>query len=201
MLPVAPQGPWGGTIWLHLLLSLQWQFYPPLPEKSSWKTKPNTTREKRRKGAKRVGGGFPAQDKDWWCQFQYDKCQRYEDRREPRWAEWPFPNVTCHWGFMSPSKQYVRGIKNHYILMLYRAKIKIKITLFKAKWGFLNLWLWWLRTAMAMSFRPILRLSFEIFDMVARLKNRKSNHPLRLAIEVVISLYQSLSVCIPPLYR
>ncbi len=57
-------------------------------------------------------------DKDCQCQLQYDKCQCYEDRHEHGWAGWPFPNVTCHQSFMSPSKQYVKGIKNHYTLEL-----------------------------------------------------------------------------------
>ncbi len=57
-------------------------------------------------------------DKDCQCQLQYDKCQCYEDRHEHGWAGWPFPNVTCHQSFMSPSKQYVKDIKNHYTLEL-----------------------------------------------------------------------------------
>lgn len=95
-------------------LSLQWQFSPSLlPHKKKKRPGLATTTTSKKNSAE----GF-LWDKDCQCQLQYDKCQCYEDRHEQGWAGWPFPNVTCHQSFMSPSKQYVRGIKNHYTLEL-----------------------------------------------------------------------------------
>lgn len=94
--------PTGGVIWL--IFPYSDNFLLPLPCYVQKKTSTKAS----------CKGGFPGQDIDCRCQFQYDKCQRYEDRHDPRWAGWPFLNVTCHQSFMSPSKQYVKCIKNHY---------------------------------------------------------------------------------------
>lgn len=124
---------------------LQWQFSSSTPllckkkkKKNILETRvPRNSQKKKRKEEKKQGG-FPLRDIDCQCQFQYDECQRYEDRHDPKWAGWPFPNVTCHRSFMSPSKQYVKSIKNHYAqeLCYTGQKIIIKIILFKAKLRF-----------------------------------------------------------------
>lgn len=110
-----PQEPWGGVIWF--LFPFSDNFLPPFyhTRKKKEKKRPGlaTTTTSKKNSAE----GF-LWDKDCQCQLQYDKCQCYEDRHEQGWAGWPFPNVTCHQSFMSPSKQYVRGIKNHYTLEL-----------------------------------------------------------------------------------
>lgn len=138
--PIGP--PEGGVIWL--IFPYSDNFLLPLPcyvkkkKTTILETRvPRNSQKKKRKEEKKQGG-FPLRDIDCQCQFQYDECQRYEDRHDPKWAGWPFPNVTCHRSFMSPSKQYVKSIKNHYAqeLCYTGQKIIIKIILFKAKLRF-----------------------------------------------------------------
>lgn len=107
--PGTPEGEWSGS---------------SFPSVTIFSLTSTTQEEEKRPGLattetskKNSAEGF-LWDKDCQCQLQYDKCQCYEDRHEQGWVGWPFANVTCHQSFMSPSKQYVRGIKNHYTLEL-----------------------------------------------------------------------------------
>lgn len=131
MLFVAHQEPRGGVIWF--LFPFSDNFHPPFYHTHKKGPGLATTTASKKNSAQ----GF-LWDKDCQRQLQYDKCQCYEDRHEHGWVGWPFPNVTCHQSFMSPSKQYVRGIKKslHPRIMLYRVKIIINTILFKANWRF-----------------------------------------------------------------